>query len=534
MSVSVSDKVVATLLDEVVEAQKHPAGLLKHVRCVDAKSGDTFAFQLEDEENGWYWQREILDEWMTGEKWIGLKARQLGITWLAAGFGLWKALSSPGSTIIVISTNEQEAWKVIGRIWDMFQSLPRRLKMDVEVLTPQRGARPTKNIVLKHPDGRISRISGMPATQKAGHGETAAVIVLDELARQEYAADIWKGVLPTMADGGKIIGISTANGVSNEQTGEGNFFHHLWVNAEHYGVTARFMPWSLHPDRTQEWYDALAMKPRDKAEQYPADPDEAFILTGDVYFDIEALNWYRKNALSEEKFRCEFKRLSKSTATLHKSPEGKIRVYAEPCPRHSYAIGADVATGRGADFSCAYVVDLATYELVAELHGKLDADLFAYQLHYLGRLYDTATIAVEMGGGYGEPVVLNLRDGKDGRPAYPKLYRHRERDRGDIPEKPAYGFPMNMKTRPQVLNALEAAIREKALPKMPQGLLRECQTFVYARTNPSPRAQEGTNDDRVMAAAVTLELYRQYGTHADRHRPKSRRSSKPWYPWERI
>jgi hypothetical protein len=529
---------VVDLLIEVEKARQHPADLLRWVTCVDSKSGDTFEFQLLDKENGWYWQREVLDEWLRNEKWVGLKARQLGITWLAAGYGLWKGLTSPGSTILVISTNEEEASKVINRIWDMYESLPPRFKFDVKVISPTRGARPFTKIAFQHLDGKVSRFIGLPATKKSGHGETAAVVILDEFARQEYAGEIWKGVLPTMADGGKIIVISTANGVSNEQTGEGNFFHHIWKRSDaqdatnEYGIKSRFMPWSNNPDRDQEWYDALALKPRDKAEQYPNDADEAFILTGDVYFDVESLAWYKKNALEEEKYRCEFKKLSKATATLHKSPEACIRVFEEPVVGRAYAIAADVATGRGADYSAAYVIDLSNMEFAAELHGKIDVDLYAYQLHYLGRWYQSAILAVEMGGGWGEPVVISLRDGKDGRPSYPKLYRHRERDRADIPEKVTYGFPMTLKTRPQVINQLEAAIREKSLPFLPGSLFRECQTFVYRDTSPSPRAQEGCNDDRVFAAAIALELYRQYGAHPDKHRYKRRGAKRPWYPWE--
>jgi hypothetical protein len=334
-----------------------------------------------------------------------------------------------------------------------------------------------------------------------------------------------------MADGGKIIVISTANGVSNELTGEGNFYHHLWVNAEHYGIKQRFMGWDHNPARDQEWYNGLALKTRDKAEQYPADKDEAFILSGDVYFDTDSLSWYKKNALEDEEYRCEFKKLSKATATLHKHSQGCIWVYREPVVGHTYGLAADVATGRGADYSAAYVVDLSSMELVAEFQGKVDVDLYAYQLHYLGRWYNTAVIAVEMGGGWGEPVVINLRDGKDGRPSYPKLYRHRERDRADISEKMTYGFPMTMKTRPQVINQLEAAIRERTLPFLPGSLFRECQTFVYRDTSPSPRAQEGCNDDRVMAASIALELYRQYGSHPDKHKYKRIKKRRPEYPW---
>jgi len=36
-----------------------------------------------------------------------------------------------------------------------------------------------------------------------------------------------------------------------------------------------------------------------------------------------------------------------------------------------------------------------------------------------------------MGGGYGEPVIISLRDGRKGRPHYPKLYRHTIQDRPD-------------------------------------------------------------------------------------------------------
>lgn len=54
---------------------------------------------------------------------------------------------------------------------------------------------------------------------------------------------------------------------------------------------------------------------------------------------------------------------------------------------------------------------------------------------------------------------------------------------------------------------------------MPEGLLSECHTFVYAKTTPSPRAEDGANDDRVMALAIAMEMYRRYGTHANRWKP---------------
>jgi hypothetical protein len=56
---------------------------------------------------------------------------------------------------------------------------------------------------------------------------------------------------------------------------------------------------------------------------------------------------------------------------------------------------------------------------------------------------------------------------------------------------------------------------------------------VRQKTLPSPRAQEGSNDDRVMAFGLALELYRQYGTHERRAVRRAPRKQTHRYPWER-
>jgi hypothetical protein len=138
-----------------------------------------------------------------------------------------------------------------------------------------------------------------------------------------------------------------------------------------------------------------------------------------------------------------------------------------------------------------------------------------------------------MGGGYGEPVIISLRDGRKGRPHYPKLYRHTIADRSDAHQLANYGFPINAKTRPQLINQMEQAIRERLLPGLSAELAMECRTFVRQKTLPSPRAMDGNNDDRVMACALALEMYRQYGTHERRHRPTKRKAKFHSYPWQR-
>lgn len=522
------------------QAKRHPAHLLEHVRCIDNTTGETFTFQLINHTDPWYWQRQVLDEWIANSKAIDLKARQIGITWLAAGYGLWHLLCVPGSKVLVVSINEAEAIKVVNRVWDMLHSLPEWLR-DVTVLKPSK-ARPNKEIQLLHPDGRISTMIGLPSTPSAGHGETAALVILDEFSRQEYAAETWKAVLPTTQGGGKVLVISTGNGVSNDRGG-GNFFHHLWVNADNYGLAKKFLRWDRNPARDEQWYQlhAKPLRDADRGEQYPRNEQEAFILTGRPYFDVEALAAYEP-LVPKPLYRFDFAPVTErgeSRAARRPFDQGLVRVYAEPREDASYAIGADVATGRGFDHSCAYVVDLADMTLAAEFHGKLDADLYAEQLHYLGRWYNTALIAVETAGGYGEAVLIPLRDGRAGRPAYPRLYRHLMSNRPDLPWAKPFGFPMNTKTRPLVVSQLEQAIRDRSLPFLTDRLLAECRTFIHAETSPSPRAQEGCNDDAVMACAITLEMFRLRGHHPrmsdHRSRVRSRRRRfDTLYPWQRT
>jgi hypothetical protein len=196
-----------------------------------------------------------------------------------------------------------------------------------------------------------------------------------------------------------------------------------------------------------------------------------------------------------------------------KNEFGEVRIFTEKVEGRRYAIGADVATGRGSDFSAAYVIDLAEMEFVAEYHAKIGPDKFAETLWALGHHYNDALIAVEMGGGYGESVIIPLRDGVDGLKPYAKLYRHSSEIRLEKLINATYGFPMTQRTRPIVINELEKVIRDREMKGLPEGLISECRTFVARPDLPSPRAQDGANDDRVMAAGIALELYRRYGRH---------------------
>ncbi len=546
------------------KAREHPAFLGHFVHCVDAKSGEEFEFDLltEDEaalidskpkNTGWFWHREILESWLVQVLSIELKARQIGITWLAALLALWLMLFRPGTRVLILSVNEEEAKKVVARIWSMYKSLPVYMREHAVVTKPARGGDPSQEIELTHADERKSTILALPATEKAGHGETAALVILDEYSRQDFAASIWKGVTPVIDLGGKAIVISTANGVHNELTGEGNYFHYLWQYAASLGIVRRFLSWRLHPKRDDAWRASRPLKAADLAEQYPDNPEEAFQNSGECWFDREKLNKYQERwrALIAEK-KLEPYRLHFEEEHGPNGPRAKmIRLHAgswtilkDPVRGHEYGISGDVATGRGLDFSSAHVIDLHTAEWVAEYHGRVSEDVFAKDLYYMGRWLEREAgskepiIAVETQGGYGSVVVTALRDGGRGRKPWRNLWRDETTTEVtlDPRERSDYGFRMNIHSRPQVINNLEEWIREGLLPWITPELDGELRTFAKAKTMPSPRALDGNNDDRVMSAGISLEIYRRFGRKKHQYRRprgKKDRWKETVYPWER-
>lgn len=564
----VYDLTVRTLLEEELQkdaARRHPKYLLHFATATDSRTGEEFRFQVLTEaeaksigakatgeyfsyadrdtpigEKDWSWQRPYLDWVWENPQCITLKGRQLGVTWVWAGLALWGLLFKPGSDALIYSIKEKDAIEVVNRIYDMFLSLPEHLREHVTVLKPTRGARPSTRIEVEHPDGRVSTIEAMAATESAGHSRSAWLILFDEASRQAYARALWKAVVPATGDfGGRIGVVSTANGMSDGR-GDGNFFHELYIGAgytNYPALKAIFLGWWLHPDRDVKWYERVPLDPESKAEQYPNDPEEAFLLSGSPYFDPGALRDYT-GMKHRPLFRCSFQTAAgnPAKATLFKGDVEPIEIYVAPKRGHKYAIGADNASGHGADFSVAAVIDLDTGEPVAELHMKGDHDVFAEQIHFLGLWYNTARIAVEKQGGYGDTVIAYLRDGHKGRKPYPKLYRHRRLDRPGHNEAGNWGMPMNVQTRPKIVSELRIWVNDRLFPYVTSGFLSEARTFVNRPTGASPRAADGCNDDRVMAWGIALEMYSQFGEHAHDRRKKARASMKKpttpaLYPW---
>ncbi len=131
-----------------------------------------------------------------------------------------------------------------------------------------------------------STITSLPSASDPARGESATLIVVDEWAFLPNPEEAWASIEPVADVGGRIIGLSTANG-------SGNFFHHLWTGASagNNKFATMFFPWSASEDRDESWYESKkqSMLAWQLHQEYPSTPEEAFIKSGNPVFDLDML-----------------------------------------------------------------------------------------------------------------------------------------------------------------------------------------------------------------------------------------------------
>ena len=108
--------------DEVrwLACSRSPAYFLDHYGYVyDAPAAGWTRFRL------WPAQVQALAQLAGHRLAVVLKARQLGMSWLTVGFGLWQMLFRPAATVLLFSQRDDEAVQLLSfRLRGMYDRLP--------------------------------------------------------------------------------------------------------------------------------------------------------------------------------------------------------------------------------------------------------------------------------------------------------------------------------------------------------------------------------------------------------------------------
>ena len=309
-----------------------------------------------------------------------------------------------------------------------------------------------------------------------------SLLIIDEAAFVRNFDELWTGLYPTISTGGRVILLSTPNGVGGQ-------YHEIYTNAES-GINefkSIKLPWEVHPERDDEWFmkETRNFSQRKIAQEYLCD----FASSGETFLSDNDIKYLRNNIKSP---------------IAREGIDRNVWIWKHPLSDHKYVLSADVARGDSKDYSTFHIIDVGEGEIVAEYRGKIPPDDFGELINKFGLIYCKALVCPE-NNSYGYATIIKLKDLN-----YPTLYYRRRKAvyiGGYVPpgETDIAGFTTSGKTRNLILTKLEEMIRNKQIISYSTRFYEEMKTFIWKGNK--AQAMKGYNDDLVLSLAIGVWLY---------------------------
>ena len=498
----------------------------------------------------WGWQLLLAEAITEYDVFLVLKARQIGLTFIAAHYGLWRCMFFNDTIGIVIANKMTSAKRLVRRVLDIYRHLPTFV---------QEAALITNDGIQRMEWANGSSLEPMSAASDTGRSEAAGFVLIDEAAiirpitRQE---DVWGSVEACADGGGQIVMFTTANGIGD--------LVHTWVTDSVFGKLQHvlaldddttidvtfgeaemgfcFLPYSLHPDRDTAWHEKKRRMYRGSLskfdQEYPETWEQAFIASGLNYFSVvhveeeahrqkSALAAYTAEHNSNRDVRGSliWKDRVLRLVEFVPDPYGVVVIhgledfYLALQSGRPFVIGADCAgDAPWGDFQAATSLHVGTpyqdadeeipmppksgtpHRQLLTIHGQIPADEYGETLAKAGYLCHQAVIAVEANG-VGTAVISNLR-----RLKYPRMYmrpnsslarEHKTTER--------IGWWSNSDTKNNAFGTTDKYLREGALEIRDLETLDEMRGVVHLGGRrigaPEPR-----HDDRVAGLTIAAAL----------------------------
>lgn len=429
----------------------------------DTESNAWVLFEL------WEGQVRVLNTFIEYDKSVTLKARQMGISWLALCYILWDALFNPPASALILSKKEEDAKYLLSRerLRGVYERLPEWLQADnIE-----------RNDALTFGISRGKDISVIRAASTAsGDGYTCTAVLIDEADLSQDLRKVLLSIEPTINAGGKLMLVSKA-----DRSRPNTQFKRLYRESKAGKLKAwgnAFIAWWERPSRDQEWYETqkndflMAEGHLDSLyESYPATDEEALRpLDGNKRIPAKLVVPMFRNLPTIDKF------------IVHKD----VELYEDRVEGTQYVIGVDCAEGLvTSDESPAIVLDAVDGRHVASLTGNHDPISQARIVYELSKYFYNAPVLVERNN-HGASFIntamelgIDLLNGTDKRAGFYLANKHvKIRLFDDIYE--------------YFLNA--------------DGTINDQQTFdqIVAIEKDTLRAPEGEHDDRAIAYFYAL------------------------------
>ena len=451
-----------------------------------------------------------------------LKARQQGISTYCAGRVFWKTYFTPLTSSVILAHDSATSDALFNMSKNLIQNMEKELRPEVQKSN-------AKEIILggTEPHEQSKYRLYTAGNAEAGRGTTPTILHCSEVAFWQYDEKILAGLFQGVpnAVGTEIILESTANGAQGQ-------FHRMWKTAERGEgqYIPIFIPWFITseyripaPDDFEETLtledeeymqkyeldlDQMYWRSIKIAEggvlkfkqEYPANADEAFLVSGSNVFDRDKLN-------ALEPIACETtQEFNDEKGYFENMREGSLEIWKYPKFDDVFIVAADVALGVGNDYSAAVVINQDREVVACYRNNRVDPSYFADVLFYLSRYYNNALLAVESNT-LGIATLNRLKQMN-----YVNIYHQVKTANVSDEEGIRPGFRTTGSSKPAIIGHLKRAIEDEELWIPSITMIQELKDYV-ADENGKTNAATGCHDDTVMALAIGLEVYR---THSGR------------------
>lgn len=508
------------------------------------KNGKVIPLKLNEPQMKYYNVIKELHEQRKPIRIIILKARQMGFSTETESIIFKNVVTNHNYNAGIVAHKEDSTANLFNMSKRMLEYLPDSIK-------PEQKKSNAKELVFNNDEGTglDSKMKCMTAGGKGiGRSDTFTALHLSELAFWEGdKQDILLGLLqavPNIPESMVIIE-STANGFDyfkelwdKAVAGENDFYPLFvgWNELKEYKMTYTGFELTEDEIELQTVYNLTLEQLTwrrwciknncggdiDKFKQeYPICPDEAFLSTGQCYFDKDkVIKRIRKvvEPIKRGSFLYKYENNQVSDIRFNENIKGTIKIFEEPQEGVPYVLAGDTA-GEGSDNFTAQVINNITGKQVAVLKQQYSELEYAQQVYCLGLYYNTALIGIETNFSTYPNEKLQEWD-------YPNLYIREKADTYVNRYNKSFGFKTTPVTRPLILGQLQEIVLEEIDNINDIDTLREMLTFIKNKVG-RPEAEVGFHDDLVMALAIVYYIRTQQSFTIENKKPNKPKEYNP-------
>lgn len=483
------------------------------------------------------YQQRCINEFLHNRFVIFRKVRQSGISTLTGSFALWYGMFFSNKTILIVSKRDEDAKDYMRKnIRFVYNNLPEWMQ--------DLWGHNYNDHSIRFPNGSV--IKSMTSSPDTLRSNASSLNIIDEAAFIQHMDIMWAGGQPTLIHGGRVIVVSTSNGI-------GNWYWQSWEDAESGDNDFKtiYIPW-WEMDWKIKFNDPMTGEPRfvaptdgiretqDGEEKRKYGPywspwlEEQrrqlvqkggeklfrqeiltdFIGSGNTVLSYDALLNVRETVTDDciKVGKVDYANPHTGEREVLDFHEA-LWIWKKPFNEkdeqgrqvaHTYTIGVDVSSGEGADYSVIQVLDLDTREQVAEFRSKVLPKTLAKMTDFIARMYNNAFVVPERSG-IGKPFCDELYHDL----YYQNIYKH-STNAGNKKNLKAgqIGFNTTNSSKPTLNKSLEDFLgQEDGFTIYSTRLARELEIYVYINDSGNQTGAQpgqGNNDDTVIAVGLAL------------------------------